>query len=74
MKILFFVADSIKIMPLSDCLSVAYENKIITGITIVDALWENTNQNDLATKYINIIKNVITKYKSKTASKRYSYV
>lgn len=65
----FFVADSIKIMPLSDCLSVAYQNKIIASITIVDALWENTNQNDLATKYINIIKNVITKYKEQNSLK-----
>ena len=65
----FFVADSIKIMPLSDCLSVAYQNKIIASITIVDVLWENTNQNDLATKYINIIKNIITKYKEQNSLK-----
>ena len=35
----YFVADSIKIKPAGDYLSVMYNDKTITGISMVDALW-----------------------------------
>ena len=58
-----FAADSIKIKPNGDYLSVMYNEKIITRVTMVDALWENSSQTELAQRYANVIKNTIVKYK-----------
>ena len=57
----YFVADSIK--------SVMYNDKTITGISMVDALWENSSQTELAQRYANIIKNTIVKYKEQNSLK-----
>ena len=66
---LYFVADSIKIKPAGDYLSVMYNDKTITGVSIVDALWENSSQTELAQRYANIIKNTIVKYKEQNSLK-----
>ena len=65
----YFVADSIKIKPAGDYLSVMYNDKTITGISMVDALWENSSQTELAQRYANIIKNTIVKYKEQNSLK-----
>ena len=65
----YFVADSIKIKPAGDYLSVMYNDKTITGVSIVDALWENSSQTELAQRYANIIKNTIVKYKEQNSLK-----
>jgi mscS mechanosensitive ion channel len=65
----YFVADSIKIKPAGDYLSVMYNDKNITGISMVDALWENSSQTELAQRYANIIKNTIVKYKEQNSLK-----
>ena len=65
----YFVADSIKIKPASDYLSVMYNDKTITGVSMVDALWENSSQTELAQRYANIIKNTIVKYKEQNSLK-----
>ena len=65
----YFVADSIKIKPAGDYLSVMYNDKTITGVSMVDALWENSSQTELAQKYANIIKNTIVKYKEQNSLK-----
>ncbi|WP_315100135.1 mechanosensitive ion channel family protein [Capnocytophaga sputigena] len=65
----YFVADSIKIKPTGDYLLVMYNEKIITRVTIVDALWENSSQTELAQRYANIIKNTILKYKEQNSLK-----
>ena len=65
----YFVADSIKIKPAGDYLLVMYNEKIITRVTIVDALWENSSQTELAQRYANIIKNTILKYKEQNSLK-----
>ena len=65
----YFVADSIKIKPNGDYLSVMYNEKIITRVTMVDALWENSSQTELAQRYANIIKNTIVKYKEQNSLK-----
>ena len=64
-----FAADSIKIKPNGDYLSVMYNEKIITRVTMVDALWENSSQTELAQRYANIIKNTIVKYKEQNSLK-----
>ena len=66
---LYFVADSIKIKPAGDYLSVMYNDKTITGVSMVDALWENSSQTELAQRYANIIKNTIVKYKEQNSLK-----
>lgn len=66
---LYFVADSIKIKPAGDYLSVMYNDKTITGVSIVDAFWENSSQTELAQRYANIIKNTIVKYKEQNSLK-----
>ena len=66
---LYFVAASIKIKPAGDYLSVMYNDKTITGVSIVDALWENSSQTELAQRYANIIKNTIVKYKEQNSLK-----
>ena len=66
---LYFVADSIKIKPAGDYLSVMYNDKTITEVSIVDALWENSSQTELAQRYANIIKNTIVKYKEQNSLK-----
>lgn len=65
----YFVADSIKIKPAGDYLSVMYNDKTITGVSMVDALWENSSQTELAQRYANIIKNTIVKYKEQNSLK-----
>lgn len=65
----YFVADSIKIKPAGDYLSVMYNDKTITGVSMVDALWENSPQTELAQRYANIIKNTIVKYKEQNSLK-----
>lgn len=65
----YFVADSIKIKPAGDYLSVMYNDKTITGVSMVDALWENSSQTELAQRYANIIKNTIVKYKEQISLK-----
>ena len=65
----YFVADSIKIKPAGYYLSVMYNDKTITGVSIVDALWENSSQTELAQRYANIIKNTIVKYKEQNSLK-----
>lgn len=65
----YFVADSIKIKPAGDYLSVMYNDKTITRISMVDALWENSSQTELAQRYANIIKNTIVKYKEQNSLK-----
>ena len=65
----YFVADSIKIKPAGDYLLVMYNDKTITGISMVDALWENSSQTELAQRYANIIKNTIVKYKEQNSLK-----
>ena len=65
----YFVADSIKIKPAGNYLSVMYNDKTITGISMVDALWENSSQTELAQRYANIIKNTIVKYKEQNSLK-----
>lgn len=65
----YFVADSIKIKPAGDYLSVMYNDKTIIGISMVDALWENSSQTELAQRYANIIKNTIVKYKEQNSLK-----
>ena len=65
----YFVADSIKIKPAGDYLSVMYNDKTITGISMVDALWENSSQTELAQRYANIIKNTSVKYKEQKSLK-----
>ena len=64
-----FAADSIKIKPNGDYLSVMYNEKIITRVTMVDALWENSSQTELAQRYANVIKNTIVKYKEQNSLK-----
>jgi len=65
----YFVADSIKIKPAGDYLSVMYNDKTITGVSMVDPLWENSSQTELAQRYANIIKNTIVKYKEQNSLK-----
>lgn len=65
----YFVADSIKIKPAGYYLSVMYNDKTITGVSMVDALWENSSQTELAQRYANIIKNTIVKYKEQNSLK-----
>lgn len=65
----YFVADSIKIKPAGNYLSVMYNDKTITGVSMVDALWENSSQTELAQRYANIIKNTIVKYKEQNSLK-----
>ena len=65
----YFVADSIKIKPAGDYLSVMYNDKTITGVSMVDALWEDSSQTELAQRYANIIKNTIVKYKEQNSLK-----
>lgn len=59
----FFNADSVKIKKTGDYLSIAYENEIISGITLVDALWENTTPDDLAHSQAQKIRDVIVKHR-----------
>ncbi|GJH40453.1 mechanosensitive ion channel protein MscS [Capnocytophaga sp. HP1101] len=65
----FFIADSIKVKPLGDYLAVMYKEKAIAGITMVDALWENSTQSELANRYAQVIKNTIVKHKEQNSVK-----
>ena len=65
----FFIADSIKVKPLGDYLAVMYKEKAIAGITMVDALWENSTQSELANRCAEVIKNTIIKYKERNSVK-----
>ena len=65
----FFIADSIKVKPSGDYLAVMYKGKSIAGISVVDALWENSTQTELANRYANVIKNTIIKYKEQNSLK-----
>lgn len=46
-----------------------YKGKSIAGISVVDALWENSTQTELADRYANVIKNTIIKYKEQNSLK-----
>lgn len=60
----FFNADSIKVKKTGDYLNIVYENDIISGVTIIDALWENSTPDDLANSQVQKIKNVIIKHRT----------
>ncbi len=65
----FFTPDSIQLKPLGEYLNIMYKKNSITGITMVDAMWENTTQEDLASRYANAIKSTIVKYKEQNSLK-----
>ena len=65
----FFAADSIKTAPMGEYIAVEYKNTPIIGVTMVDALWENTTQTDLAKRYAEIVKHNIVKYKEQNSLK-----
>lgn len=65
----FFKADSIKVRNSGDYLSITYENDVISGITIADALWENSTPDDLASSQAQKIKDVIVKYRIQNSLK-----
>jgi len=64
-----FAPDSIKILPSETATNLTYGDNIIMSISDNDALWHNTNRNDLAEYYKKIIGNEIVKYKSATSLK-----
>ena len=65
----FFTPDSIQLKPLGEYLNIMYKKNSIVGITMVDAMWENTTQEDLASRYANAIKSSIVKYKEQNSLK-----
>ena len=65
----FFTPDSIQLKPLGEYLNIMYKKNSIAGITMVDAMWENTTQEDLASRYANTIKSTIVKYKEQNSLK-----
>lgn len=65
----FFTPDSIQLKPLGEYLNIMYKKNSIAGITMVDAMWENTTQEDLASQYANAIKSSIVKYKEQNSLK-----
>ena len=65
----FFTPDSIQLKPLGEYLNIMYKKNSIVGITMVDAMWENTTQEDLASRYANAIKSTIVKYKEQNSLK-----
>lgn len=65
----FFTPDSIQLKPLGEYLNIMYKKNSIAGITMVDAMWENTTQEDLASRYANAIKSTIVKYKEQNSLK-----
>ena len=65
----FFTPDSIQLKPLGEYLNIMYKKNSIAGITMVDAMWENTTQEDLASRYANAIKSSIVKYKEQNSLK-----
>lgn len=65
----FFSPDSIQLKPLGEYLNIMYKKNSIAGITMVDAMWENTTQEDLASRYANAIKSTIVKYKEQNSLK-----
>lgn len=65
----FFTPDSIQLKPLGEYLNIMYKKNSIAGITMVDAMWENTTQEDLASQYANAIKSTIVKYKEQNSLK-----
>nr|WP_314288338.1 mechanosensitive ion channel domain-containing protein [uncultured Capnocytophaga sp.] len=64
-----FIADSIKVKSSGDYLAVVYKDKIITGVTIVDALWEDSTQSELANRHSKIIRDIIVKYREQNSLK-----
>lgn len=65
----FFTPDSIQLKPLGEYLNIMYKKNSIVGITMVDAMWENITQEDLASRYANAIKSTIVKYKEQNSLK-----
>ena len=65
----FFTPDSIQLKPLGEYLNIMYKKNSIAGITMVDAMWENTTQEDLVSRYANAIKSTIVKYKEQNSLK-----
>lgn len=65
----FFTPDSIQLKPLGEYLNIMYKKNSIAGITMVDAMWENTTQEDLTSRYANAIKSTIVKYKEQNSLK-----
>ncbi|AMD86228.1 hypothetical protein AXF12_06940 [Capnocytophaga haemolytica] len=65
----YFKADSLKVKPLGEYLAVMYGNKAIADITSIDAVWENTTQEELANRYLGYIKHAIVKYQEQNSLK-----
>lgn len=61
-----FNPDSLVVRSLETTSDICYQDKIIYGVTDVDALWEGTDRNSLALKNKLIIAAAVTKYREET--------
>lgn len=65
----FFNPDSIKVKNLDEYVSITYQGDVISGVSMVDALWANTSPENLANEQAKKIKDVIVKYKTQNSLK-----
>ena len=61
-----FNPDSLVIQPSETTTDILYKDRIIIGITVNDALWEQTDRNDLAKRYRSKISQAVVNYQKET--------
>jgi len=61
-----FNADSLIVRPSETTADICYKDKIIFGVTDVDALWEGTDRNSMALKQRDAIAAAVVKYREET--------
>ncbi len=65
----FFFPDSLTTKASNGFYNISYQNEIITGITINDALWADTTPEELLENHTKIIKNTISNYRQQHSLK-----
>lgn len=65
----FFFSDSLKVKNTNGFLNINYQDEIITGITLTDALWAGVSMEELADRHTEAIKKTIVKYRKENSLK-----